>query len=425
MKNDSEHRSFDGGRVFQKNPNELNYRQKYFDYMATTPVDPRVLEVMFDAFANHYGNSSSRSHSFGWHSETLCEKAREEVATMIGASSDEIIFTSGATEANNLAIKGVCGFYGKEKNHIITCITEHKCVIESCRAMQADGFEVTFLKPKSDGLIDLVELEKAITPKTLLISIMGVNNEIGVIQDLHAIGNLARKNGAFFHTDCAQAFGKINLDVRAMNIDLMSISGHKIYGPKGIGALYVGKHPRVRLKPLFSGGGQERGLRSGTLPTPLVIGFGEATKIAKAEMGKNFEYIKKISDKFINEMLQIPETYLNGSKENRYPGNVNISFVGIEGESLMMALKDIAVSSGSACTSASLEPSYVLKSLGVSDELAHSSIRISFSPQTTEQDIDYLINLFRNAVNKLREMSPLWEMIQEGVDLNSVQWSEH
>lgn len=398
----------------------------YLDYQATTPMDPRVIDVMVACMKNDFGNPHSRTHAFGWKAEELVEIARKQVADLINADPKEISFTSGATESNNIAIKGVAHFYGATgKNHIITVATEHKCIINSARDLEQDGFSVTFLPVQQNGLIDLAQLEAAITDKTCLISVMAVNNEIGVIQPLKEIGALCRKKGVFFHTDAAQAFGKIPLNVDEMNIDLMSISGHKIYGPKGIGALYVRRKPRVRIKSIISGGGQERGIRSGTLPTPLVVGLGKAAEIAKNEMGKDYAYIKKLSDKLYESVTQNKFVYLNGDREHRYPGNLNFSFAGIEGESMIMAIKDLAVSSGSACTSSSLEPSYVLHSLGVEDELAHTSIRFGIGRFTTEEEIDYAINLLQSKIEKLRDLSPLWEMMQDGVDLKSINWKAH
>lgn len=398
----------------------------YLDYQATTPMDPRVLDKMLPYFTEKFGNPHSRSHAYGWESEAATDVAREQVAALIGATEKEIIFTSGATESNNIAIKGVAHFYKDKKNHIITPVTEHKCVLDSCRHLEQEGFEVTYLPVQQNGLIDLQQLKAAIKDNTLLVSVMAVNNEIGVIQPLAEIGKICREKGVFFHTDAAQAFGKIPLDVEAMNIDLMSISGHKCYGPKGIGALYVRRRPRIRLESLFSGGGQERGFRSGTLPTPLVVGLGEAARIAKEEMGKDAERARAIYSKFLSELLDgIPDVFLNGDREHRWPGNINLSFAYVEGESMIMAIKDLAVSSGSACTSASLEPSYVLRSLGVSEELAHTSIRFGVGRFTTDEEVDYAINLIKNSIDKLREMSPLWEMVQEGVDLSKIEWSGH
>ena len=398
----------------------------YLDYQATTPVDPRVLEAMMPYFTNQFGNPHSRSHSFGWEAEAGVEEAREQVAHIIGADPKEVIFTSGATESNNLAIKGVARFYKDRRNHIITVATEHKCVLDSCRHLQQEGFEVTYLPVKPDGLIDLDQLRAAITDKTVLVSIMAVNNEIGVIQPLAEIGAICRERGAFFHTDAAQAVGKIPLDVEAMKIDLMSISGHKIYGPKGIGALYVRRKPRVRLEPLFSGGGQERGFRSGTLAPALCVGIGTACAIAEKEMGSDNERIRKLADRLYTGITsKIPEVYLNGDREQRIPGNLNLSFSYVEGESMLMGIKDLAVSSGSACTSASLEPSYVLRALGVEVEMAHTSIRFGIGRFTTEAEIDYAVQTIVERVGKLRELSPLWEMAQEGIDISKIEWAAH
>ncbi len=398
----------------------------YMDYQATTPMDPRVLEKMIPYFTEKFGNPHSRSHAYGWESEAATDLAREQVAELIGATEKEIIFTSGATESNNIAIKGVAHFYKDKKNHIITPVTEHKCVLDSCRHLEQEGFEVTYLPVKPNGLIDLEVLKAAIKENTLLISVMAINNEIGVIQPLKEIGAICRERGIFFHTDAAQAFGKIPLNVDEMNIDLMSISGHKCYGPKGIGALYVRRRPRVRLEALFSGGGQERGFRSGTLPTPLVVGLGEAARIAKLEMGKDSEHVKRLSDKFLKAIMdEMKDVFMNGDREQRYPGNINLSFAYVEGESMIMAIKDLAVSSGSACTSASLEPSYVLRALGVNEELAHTSIRFGIGRFTTEEEIDFAIKTVKGSIDKLREMSPLWEMVQEGVDLSKIEWAAH
>jgi cysteine desulfurase len=348
------------------------------------------------------------------------------VAELIGADEREIVFTSGATESNNLAIAGVARFYKDRRNHIVTLSTEHKCVLDTCRHLEGEGFEVTYLPVRADGLVDLAELERAITDRTVLVSIMGVNNEIGVIQPLAEIGRLCRAKGAFFHTDCAQAYGKIPLDVEAMNIDLMSISGHKIYGPKGIGALYVRRKPRVRLQALIHGGGQERGMRSGTLPTPLCVGLGEAAAICKREMAAEAERLAAFRDRFMARInARLPEVFLNGDASQRIPGNLNLSFAYVEGEGLMMGIKDLAVSSGSACTSASLEPSYVLRALGVEEELAHTSLRIGFGRFTTEAEVDYAADRIVAAVQKLRDMSPLWEMAQAGIDIKSIQWAAH
>lgn len=398
----------------------------YLDYQATTPTDPRVVEAMAPYWTKKFGNPHSRNHHYGWEAEDAVEIARVQVASILNATSKEIIFTSGATESNNLAIKGVAKFYGDQKNHIITCITEHKCVLETCRALQQEGFDVTYLHVKENGLIDLDVLRAAITDKTLIVSIMAVNNEIGVIQPLAEIGRICREHKVFFHTDAAQAVGKIPLDVEAMNIDLLSVSGHKVYGPMGIGALYVRKKPRVRLVPLIHGGGQERGMRSGTLPTPLVVGLGMACELASKEMAAEAERLHGLQRKLFEGLKErIPEIYLNGDLDSRIPGNLNISFAYVEGEGLMMGIKDLAVSSGSACTSASLEPSYVLRALGVDVELAHTSLRLGLGRFTTEQDIDYAIERISTEVNRLRELSPLWDMAQAGIDLKSIKWAEH
>ena len=399
----------------------------YLDYQATTPLDPRVLEKMLPYFNERFGNPHSRNHSFGWEAEEATEIAREHVAKIIKSSPKEIVFTSGATESNNLAIKGVADFYGDKKKHIITCVTEHKCVLESCRLLSENhGFEVTYLPVKQDGLIDLELLKKSIKKNTLLVSIMAVHNEIGVIQPLKEIGQLCRENDIFFHTDCAQAIGKINLDVNEMNIDLMSISGHKIYGPKGIGALYVRRKPRVRIKSMMSGGGQERGMRSGTLSPALCVGLGEACKICYIEMDKENERLISLKNRFFEGITKsCKDVFLNGSETNRIPGNLNISFAYVEGESLMMGIKDLAVSSGSACTSASLEPSYVLRALGVEEELAHTSLRIGIGRFTTEDEVDKAVNDIVKEVNRLRSLSPLWEMAQEGIDISKIEWAEH
>ena len=398
----------------------------YLDYQATTPMDPRVLDAMMPYFTTKFGNPASRSHSYGWEAEEAVETARAQVASIIGADEKEIVFTSGATESNNLAIKGVAHFYKDRRNHIVTTVTEHKCVLDTCRHLEQEGFEVTYLPVEKSGLVDLEKLRAAVTDKTVLVSIMAVNNEIGVIQPLKEIGKICREKGAFFHTDAAQAVGKIKLDVEEMNIDLMSISGHKIYGPKGIGALYVRRRPRVRLVALINGGGQERGFRSGTLPTPLCVGLGEACAIALKEMDSEAERLRGLRDRFLAKLQErLPEIYVNGDLEQRIPGNLNISFAFVEGESLMMGIKSLSVSSGSACTSASLEPSYVLRALGVEEEMAHTSLRIGFGRFTTEAEIDQAVDDIARHVSKLREMSPLWEMHQEGVDLKSIEWAAH
>lgn len=406
-------------------PMVVSARPIYLDMQSTTPIDPRVADAMLPHLTTHYGNPHSRTHAYGWEAEKAVEQARMEIADLIGADAREIIFTSGATESNNMVVKGVAMFYKARKKHIITTQTEHKCVLDSCRWLQQRGFEVTYLPVGSDGLLDLEELENAMRPDTSLVSVMAVNNEIGVVQPLEKIGKLCREKKVFFHTDAAQMVGKLPMDVSEMNIDLMSISGHKIYGPKGIGALYLRRRPRVRIEPQMSGGGQERGLRSGTLATPLVVGMGEAARIAREEMDYDLQRVKGLGDRlYKGVMTRVPDVVLNGSKESRFPGNLNLSFAYVEGESLLMALKDIAVSSGSACTSASLEPSYVLRALGVDDDMAHTSIRFGIGRFTTEQEVDYAIELAVKHVKRLREMSPLWEMAQEGVDLKSIKWSQ-
>ena len=398
----------------------------YLDYQATTPTDLRVVEAMLPYFTIKFGNPHSRNHSFGWEAEEGVETARAQVAALVGATDKELIFTSGATESNNLAIKGVARFYKDRRNEIVTAVTEHKCVLDACRHLEEEGFKVTYLSVKQNGLIDLDHLREAVTDKTAIVSVMAVNNEIGVIQPLKVIGAIAHEKGAFFHTDAAQAAGKIPLDVEDMRIDLMSISAHKMYGPKGVGALYVRRKPRVRLHALLHGGGQERGMRAGTLPTPLIVGFGKAAEIAKNEMGADNERIRYLSDRLLNGVTeQLADVVLNGDRDHRFPGNLNISFSYVEGESLMMGMRDIAVSSGSACTSASLEPSYVLRALGVEEEMAHTSIRMGIGRMTTEAEVDYTVETIVKHVKKLREMSPLWEMVQEGIDLKSIQWSDH
>ena len=398
----------------------------YLDYQATTPMDPRVLEAMMPYFTYKFGNPGSRSHAYGWEAEEGVEKARGQVAKLIGADEKEVIFTSGATESNNLAIKGVAEFYKDRKNHIITTMTEHKCVLDTCRHLEQQGFEVTYLPVQKNGLLDLDVLRAAITEKTVLVSVMAVNNEIGVIQPLAEIGKICREKKVFFHTDAAQAAGKIPLDVEALNVDLMSISGHKIYGPKGIGALYVRRKPRVRLVPLIVGGGQERGFRSGTLPTPLCVGLGEAAEICMKEMDGEAKRLKKLQDRMLKGLqAKLSDLVINGDLEHRIPGNLNISFAYVEGESLMMGIKGLSVSSGSACTSASLEPSYVLRALGVEEDMAHTSLRIGLGRFTTEQEIDTAVDELVRHVTKLREMSPLWEMAQEGVDIKSIEWAAH
>lgn len=398
----------------------------FLDYQSTTPCDPRVVEAMMPWFTEKFGNPHSRSHAYGWEAEEATEIARKHVADLIGASHKEIVFTSGATESNNISIKGVARFYEDKKKHIITLTTEHKCVLDSCRHLEQDGFDVTYLGVQKNGLVDLDALKAAMREDTLIVSVMAINNEIGVIQPLKEIGAMCRENGTFFHTDAAQAFGKIPLDVEEMNIDLMSISGHKIYGPKGIGALYVRRRPRIRIEPLITGGGQERGMRSGTLPTPQVVGFGEAARIAKEEMQQDWDHVKRLADKFMTQIVdRVPDIFLNGDRDARFPGCINLSFAYIEGESMIMAIKDLAVSSGSACTSASLEPSYVLRAIGVGEDLAHTSIRFGLGRFTTDEEIDQAIEIVSNSIDKLRAMSPLWEMAQDGIDINSIEWAHH
>ena len=399
----------------------------YLDYSATTPVDPRVAEKLcsYLTLDGEFGNPASRSHVFGWHADEAVEEARAQVAALLGADSKEIVWTSGATESNNLAIKGAAQFYKGKGKHIVTCKTEHKAVLDTCRHLEREGFEVTYLDPEQNGLVDLDKLAAALRPDTVLVSLMHVNNEIGVIQDLAAIGKLTRSRGVLFHTDAAQSAGKVPIDVNAMNIDLLSLSAHKVYGPKGIGALYVRRKPRVRLEAQMHGGGHERGMRSGTLPVHQCVGMGEAFRLAKAEMAQESERIRNLRDRLYNGLKDIEEVYVNGDMGQRIAGNLNISFNLVEGESLIMALKDIAVSSGSACTSASLEPSYVLRALGRNDELAHSSIRFTLGRFTTEEDVNYTIKLVKEKVGKLRDLSPLWDMHKEGIDLSTVQWAAH
>ena len=399
----------------------------YLDYSAPTPVDPRVAEKLcsYLTMDGEFGNPASRSHVFGWHADEAVEEARAQVAALLGADPKEIVWTSGATESNNLAIKGAAQFYKGKGKHIVTCKTEHKAVLDTCRHLEREGFEVTYLDPEQNGLVDLDKLAAALRPDTVLVSLMHVNNEIGVIQDLAAIGKLTRSRGVLFHTDAAQSAGKVPIDVNAMNIDLLSLSAHKVYGPKGIGALYVRRKPRVRLEAQMHGGGHERGMRSGTLPVHQCVGMGEAFRLAKAEMAQESERIRNLRDRLYNGLKDIEEVYVNGDMGQRIAGNLNISFNLVEGESLIMALKDIAVSSGSACTSASLEPSYVLRALGRNDELAHSSIRFTLGRFTTEEDVDYTIKLVKEKVGKLRDLSPLWDMHKEGIDLSTVQWAAH
>ncbi len=397
----------------------------YLDYSATTPTDPRVAEKMIPYLTEHFGNPASRSHPFGWTAEKAVENAREEVAKLVNADPREIVWTSGATESNNLAIKGAANFYSGKGKHIITVQTEHKAVIDPVRELERVGFEATFLQPEPNGLVDIEKFRAAIRPDTVLASVMLVNNEIGVIQDIEAIGNICREHGVIFHVDAAQATGKVAIDLEKLPVDLMSFSAHKTYGPKGIGALYVRRKPRVRLEAQMHGGGHERGLRSGTLATHQIVGMGEAFRIAREEMELENARIRRLRDRLLTGLQDIDEVYVNGDLKQRVPHNLNISFNFVEGESLIMAVKDIAVSSGSACTSASLEPSYVLRALGRSDELAHSSIRFSIGRFTTEEDIDYTISLMKSKIGKLRELSPLWEMHLDGVDLSKVQWAAH
>ena len=397
----------------------------YLDYSATTPVDPRVAEKMIPYLVEHFGNPASRSHAYGWETEKAVEEARAEVAALVGADPKEIIWTSGATESDNLAIKGAAQFYKGKGKHLITVKTEHKAVLDTCRELERVGFEVTYLDVLENGLIDLDVLRAAIRPDTILVSVMFVNNEIGVIQPIAEIGEQCREKGVVFHVDAAQATGKVAIDLRELKVDLMSFSAHKTYGPKGIGALYVRRKPRVRLEAQMHGGGHERGLRSGTLATHQIVGMGEAFRIAREEMDAENDRIRALRDRLLAGLSSIEATYVNGDLAQRVPHNLNISFAYVEGESLIMAIKDVAVSSGSACTSASLEPSYVLRALGRDDELAHSSIRFTIGRFTTEEEIDYTIDLLRRKIGKLRELSPLWEMVQEGIDLNTVQWAAH
>ena len=397
----------------------------YFDNSATTRVDPRVAEKMIPYLVEKFGNPSSRSHPFGWEAEEAVEIARQEVAQLINADPKEIVWTSGATESDNLAIKGAAHFYSGKGKHLITLKTEHKAVLDTCRELERDGFEVTYLDVLESGLLDLAAFKQAIRPDTILVSIMSVNNEVGVIQPIAEIGQICREKGIIFHVDAAQAAGKIAIDLASLNVDLMSFSAHKVYGPKGIGALYVRRKPRVRLEAQMHGGGHERGFRSGTLPTHQIVGMGEAFRLAREEMQVENARIRALRDRLLNGLSDIEATYVNGEMVHRVPHNLNISFAYVEGESMMMAIKDLAVSSGSACTSASLEPSYVLRALGRNDELAHSSIRMTIGRFNTEQEVDYAIKLLHEKIGKLRELSPLWEMVQEGVDLNTVQWAAH
>ncbi|MCT8845582.1 IscS subfamily cysteine desulfurase [Glaesserella parasuis] len=401
----------------------------YLDYAATTPVDERVAKKMMEYMTKDgvFGNPASRSHKFGWEAEEAVDVARNQIADLIGADSREIVFTSGATESDNLAIKGAAHFYQTKGKHIITVKTEHKAVLDTCRQLEREGFEVTYLEPETTGLVDIAKFEAAIRPDTILVSVMHVNNEIGVIQPIEEIGKICRAKKIIFHVDATQSVGKIPVDVQALNVDLMSFSSHKLYGPKGIGGLYVCRKPRVRLEAIIHGGGHERGMRSGTLPVHQIVGMGEAYRIAKEEMVTEMPRIKALRDRLFNGFKDMDEVYVNGTMEagKRVDSNLNISFNFVEGESMMMSLKDIAVSSGSACTSASLEPSYVLRALGLNDELAHSSIRFSIGRWTTEEEVDHTIEIVKKAVTKLRELSPLWDMFKEGIDLNSIEWSHH
>jgi len=399
----------------------------YLDYSATTPVDPRVAEKMCACLtpSGAFGNPASRSHHFGWEAEKLVDDARNNVAALINADPKEIVWTSGATESNNLAIKGAAHFYKQKGNHIITLKTEHKAVLDTCRQLEREGFEVTYLDVMPNGLVDLSVFEAAITDKTILVSVMHVNNEIGVIQDLNAIGTICRKHGVIFHVDGAQSAGKVEIDMQSMPVDLMSFSAHKIYGPKGIGALYVRRKPRIRLEAQMHGGGHERGMRSGTLATHQIVGMGEAFRLAKEEMVEENARLMVLRNKLLDGLSDMEEVYVNGDMDQRIAGNLNISFNFVEGESLMMALKDMAVSSGSACTSASLEPSYVLRALGREDELAHSSIRFTIGRFSTEEEVDYVLSQVRDQVERLRDLSPLWDMFKDGIDLKSVQWAAH
>lgn len=404
----------------------LEGRSVYLDAQATTCLDPRVLDSMMFLQTEQYGNPHSRTHMYGWETENMVEDARQQIGDLIGADAKEIIFTSGATESNNMALKGVAKFYSKKKKHIITTQTEHKCVLDSCRQLELEGFEVTYLPVQTNGIVDIQVLEQAIRKDTCIVSVMFANNEIGVLQKIEEIGKLCRSRQVFFHTDAAQALGKVPIDVNKLNIDLMSMSSHKIYGPKGIGALYVRRRPRVRLTPIINGGGQERGLRSGTLPAPLVVGFGKACEVAQECMEEDEQHCKRLTRKLYDGITsQLDEVYLNGDLEERMPGNMNLSFAFVEGESLLMGLKNVAVSSGSACTSASLEPSYVLRAIGVSDDLAHTSIRFGIGRFTTDDEVDYAVEQTVLNVNRLRDMSPLWEMKQEGIDPNSIEWTQH
>ncbi|MFO0576543.1 MAG: IscS subfamily cysteine desulfurase [Polyangia bacterium] len=398
----------------------------FMDYHSTTPVDPRVVEAMLPYFTNQFGNAASRNHAFGWAAEKAADDARDQVAALIGASGKEIIWTSGATESNNLAIKGAAHFYKDRGNHIITTQIEHKAVLDTCKRLENEGFEVTYLPVGVDGRIDLKQLRAAMTDRTILVSVMLANNEIGTVQPLDEIGAIVKEGGALFHTDAVQGAGKIPFSVEKSRVDMASLTAHKMYGPKGVGALYVRRKPRVRLEQQMDGGGHERGMRSGTLNVPAIVGFGKAAELCRLEMADESARIGRLRDRLQQKLVSsLPHVYINGSAEHRLPGNLNISFAYVEGEGLLMAIKDVAVSSGSACTSASLEPSYVLRALGVGEEMAHSSIRFGLGRFTTEEEVDYVANLVIDKVRKLREMSPLWEMVQEGVDLKAIQWEAH
>ncbi len=397
----------------------------YLDYSATTPVDPRVAEKMIPYLVEHFGNPASRSHAFGWEAEEAVENAREEVARLVNADAKEIVWTSGATESDNLAIKGAAHFYSGKGKHIVTVKTEHKAVLDTCRELEREGFDVTYLDVQENGLIDLDHFKSILRPDTILVSVMFVNNEIGVIQPIAEIGEICREKGIVFHVDAAQATGKVDIDLAKLKVDLMSFSAHKTYGPKGIGALYIRRKPRVRLEAQMHGGGHERGFRSGTLATHQIVGMGEAYRIAREEMATENKRIGRLRDRLLKGLMDIPQVFVNGDLEHRIVHNLNISFAYVEGESMLMAIKDLAVSSGSACTSASLEPSYVLRALGRDDELAHSSIRFTIGRFNTEEEIDYAVRLLHDKIGKLRDLSPLWEMVQDGVDLNTVQWAAH
>ncbi len=397
----------------------------YMDYGATTPVDQRVVDVMIPWLREHFGNPASRSHAWGWEAEAAVEKAREDVAALIGADPREIVWTSGATESDNLAIKGAAQFYKTRGKHLVTVKTEHKAVLDTMREMERQGFEVTYLDVEEDGLLDLDKLKAALRKDTILVSVMFVNNEIGVIQEIAAIGAMCRERGIVFHVDAAQATGKVTIDLRTLPVDLMSLASHKTYGPKGIGALYVRRKPRVRIEAQMHGGGHERGMRSGTLPTHQIVGMAEAFRLAREEMGTEIERIRMLHGKLVDGLSGIEQTFLNGHPTQRVPHNVNMSFNYVEGESLIMGVKGIAVSSGSACTSASLEPSYVLRALGRSDELAHSSLRMTIGRFTTEEEIDYVVSTLKDRVARLRELSPLWDMYQDGIDISTIQWAAH